>query len=41
MKYSVNQPIWHVEIKKYKESPKYYSYQKDGIKIENSYIEVQ
>ncbi len=34
MKYSVNQPIWHVEIKKYRELPKY-SYQKDGIKIED------
>jgi len=34
MKYTVNQPIWHIEIKKYKESPKY-SYQKDGITIEN------
>jgi hypothetical protein len=34
MKYAVNQPIWHVEIGKYKELPKY-SCQKDGIKIEN------
>lgn len=35
MKYTINQPIWHIEIKKYKDIPSYYSYKKDGIEIEN------
>lgn len=35
MKYTVNQPIWNIEINKYREVPDQYSYRKDGITIEN------